>query len=162
MERLNRKVKAFTLAEMLVVLVISGIVISLTMLILSLVQKQLRIINTNNNKTTEIRLLERALWQDFNKHRLFYNNTKQQLHCISEIDTVLYTFTPSYVIRNTDTLNVPIFKTTTYLDGTTTTNNNNIDAIELQLSKEIADKTVFIYTSKDASFYLNEQIARAN
>ncbi len=154
MKLLNKKVKAFTLAEMLVVLVISGIVISLTMLILSLVQKQLKIIQTNNNKTTEIRLLERALWQDFNKHRLFYNNTKQQLHCISEIDTVLYTFKPSYIIRNTDTLNVPIFKTITYLDGTTTIN-NNIDAIELQLSKEIANKTIFIYTNKDASYYIN-------
>ncbi len=154
METLNKKVKAFTLAEMLVVLVISGIVISLTMLILSLVQKQLKIIQTNNNKTTEIRLLERALWQDFNKHRLFYNNTKQQLNCISEIDTVRYIFKTSYIIRNKDTLNIPIFKTTTYLDGTTT-KNNNIDALELQLSKEIADKTIFIYTNKDASYYIN-------
>jgi len=158
---LNKKVKAFTLAEMLVVLVISGIVISLTMLILSLVQKQLKAINTNNNKTTEIRLLERALWQDFNKHHLFYNNTKQQLHCISEIDTVLYTFKPGYIIRNTDTLNIPIFKTTTYLNGNSV-KEKHIDAIELQLSKEIADKSIFIYTSKDASFYLNEQIATAN
>ncbi|MCF6347004.1 MAG: type II secretion system GspH family protein [Flavobacteriaceae bacterium] len=151
---LNKKVKAFTLAEMLVVLVISGIVISLTMLILSLVQKQLKIIQTNNNQTTEIRLLERALWQDFNKHRLFYNNTKQQLHCISEIDTVLYTFKEDYIIRNKDTMNVPIFKTTTYLDGNPV-KEKHIDAIELQLSKEIADKKIFIYTSKDASYYIN-------
>ena len=73
MKAFNKKVTAFTIAEMLVVLVISGIVISLTMLILSLVQKQLSIINTNNEKTTEIQLLERVLWQDFNRHNLFFN-----------------------------------------------------------------------------------------
>jgi competence protein ComGC len=71
MKAFNKKVTAFTIAEMLVVLVISGIVISLTMLILSLVQKQLSIINTNNEKTTEIQLLERVLWQDFNRHNLY-------------------------------------------------------------------------------------------
>ena len=154
MGRLDRKVNAFTIAEMLVVLVISGIVISLTMLILSLVQKQLKAINTNNNQTTEIRLLERALWQDFNRHNLFFNAKQQQLHCISEIDTVQYTFKKEYTIRNADTLDVVVFKTTTYLDGATTTN-NNIDAIELQLSKEKADKTVFIYKIKDATYYIN-------
>ena len=154
MERLNRKVKAFTIAEMLVVLVISGIVISLTMLILSLVQKQLKAINTNNNQTTEIRFLERALWQDFNRYNLFFNTKQQQLNCISELDTVQYTFEKDYTIRNADTLDVVVFKTTTYLNGATTTN-NNIDAIELQLSKEKTDKAVFIYKIKDASYYVN-------
>jgi lipopolysaccharide export LptBFGC system permease protein LptF len=154
MKVLDKKVTAFTIAEMLVVLVISGIVIGLTMLILSLVQKQLRIINTNKKKTTEIRLLERILWQDFNKHSLFFNTKQQQLHCVSELDTVIYTFNNNHIIRNTDTLNVHIFNTIVYLDGVITTN-NNIDAIELQLSKEQPNKKVFIYKPKDGSFYIN-------
>jgi len=161
MKGLNKKINAFTIAELLVVLVISGIVISLTLLILNLVQKQLRIINNNNEQTTEIRLLERVLWQDFNRHNLFFNKKQQQLYCVSEIDTVQYTFKDTYTIRNTDTLNVAIFKTTTYLEGNTITS-KDIDAIELVVSKEIADKSIFIYTTKDASFYLNEQIATAN
>ncbi len=151
---LNKKITAFTIAEMLVVLVISGIVISLTMLILRLVQKQVKVINTANDQKTEIRLLERALWQDFNKHSLFYDSMKQQMQCISEIDTIHYTFKENYIIRNTDTLDIPVFKTMLYLDGNTVTN-NHIDAIELQLSKEMADKIIFIYKTKDASFYLN-------
>ena len=154
MNTLNKKVKAFTIAEMLVVLVISGIVISLTMLVLSLVQKQIRILKTNNNQTAEIRLLERALWQDFNRHRLFFNSKQQQLQCVSEIDTVNYTFKDKYTIRNADTLNVVVFKTTAYLEGNTVTD-TNIDAIELQLTKETTDKTVFIYKTKDASYYMN-------
>jgi len=154
MKVLNKKVKAFTIAEMLVVLVISGIVISLTMLVLSLVQKQISNINTNNDQAAEIRLLERALWQDFNTYRLFFNTNQQQLYCVSEIDTVNYTFKDRYTIRNTDTLDVAVFKTTAYLDGNIVTN-KNMDAIELQLTKEITGKTVFIYKTKDASYYMN-------
>ena len=161
MKALNKKINAFTIAELLVVLVISGIVISLTLLMLNLVQQQLRIINNNNEQTKEIRFLERVLWQDFNRYNLFFNKKQQQLHCVSEIDTVQYTFKDTYTIRNTDTLNVAIFKTTTYLDGNTVIG-KDIDAIELVVSKEIADKPIFIYTTKDASFYLNEQIATAN
>lgn len=154
MKALNKKITAFTIAEMLVVLVISGIVISLTMLILSLVQKQLSIINTNNEKTAEIQLLERVLWQDFNKNSLSFNKKKQELRCYSEIDTITYTFTTNYITRNADTLNVSIFNTVVYLDGAITTN-NNIDAIELKLSKEQPNKKVFIYKPKDASYYIN-------
>lgn len=154
MQVLNEKIKAFTIAEMLVVLVISGIVISLTMLVLSLVQKQLRIININNNKTTEIRLLERVLCQDFNRYSLFYDTKQQQLHCVSEVDTVNYRLKSNYIIRNKDTLDVVVFKTTTYLDGNAI-NNSRIDAIELQLSKDHPNKKLFIYKTKDASYYMN-------
>jgi len=154
MKALNKKVKAFTIAEVLVVLVISGIVLSLTLLILSLVQKQVITISQNYDRQAEIRLLERALWQDFNRHHLFFNTKQQQLQCISEIDTVNYRFKSNFVIRNADTLNVVVYKTTTYLDGDPVAN-HMIDAIELLLSKEIADQKLFIYKPKDASFYIN-------
>ena len=153
MRVLNKEVKAFTIAEMLVVLVISGIVISLTMLVLSLVQKQLKIINISNEGRVEVELLERTLWQDFNRHSLFFNTKDQRLQCVSVLDTVNYTFENEYVIRNLDTLKVPVVKTSTYLDGIAATN-NDLDAIELQLSKEIADKKLFIYKTKDATFYM--------
>jgi hypothetical protein len=51
-------------------------------------------------------------------------------------------------------LNVSVFNTIVYLDGATVTN-NNIDAIELKLSKEQPNKKVFIYKPKGASYYIN-------
>ena len=153
MRVLNKKVKAFTIAEMLVVLVISGIVISLTMLVLTLVQKQLNIINSNNERRVEVELLERTLSQDFNRHSLFFNIKDQRLQCVSAVDTVNYIFENEYVIRNLDTLKVPVVKIVTYLDGTVASN-NHLDAMEVQLSKEIKDKKLFIYKTNDALFYM--------
>ena len=152
---LSKKTKAFTIAEMLVVLVISGIIITITLLVLSLVQGQIRSIQAIYKKNTEIRLLERGLWQDFNKHRLFYNNFKQQLVCTSEKDTVVYTFYNEYITRNSDTLRVTVVEKILFLDGEVVTN-NNIDAMELQVSKEITDKKLFIFKWNDATQYMND------
>jgi len=154
MRMLNKKIKAFTIAELLVVLVISGIVISLSMLILNLVHKQISSIRTNTNTATEIRMLEKALLVDFNSHHLTYDVKQQQLYCISPIDSVYYKFTNEYVVRNVDTLQVPIYTTVSYLNGVSTTH-SDIDALELQLSKENSTKKLFIYTTKDVAFYLN-------
>jgi len=154
MRVLNKKIKAFTIAELVVVLVISGIVISLSMLILNLVQQQIRGIRNNTSAATEIRLLEKALLVDFNSHSLTYDVKQQQLQCLSPIDSVDYKFTNQYVVRNLDTLQVPIYTAIGYLNGANTVH-SDIDALELQLSKENATKKLFIYTTKDVAFYLN-------
>ncbi|WP_117885639.1 hypothetical protein [Aureibaculum luteum] len=156
MPPLNKKVKAFTIAEMLVVLVVSVIVIALAMIVLGMVQQQIRIVNNNYDKQTEIRLLERTLLNDFNKHQLYYNNNKKELTCISEIDTVNYIFSSDFIKRNNDTLSVPIIDVVVFLDGDVI-KNNEIDALELQLSKEIEEKTIFVSKTKDASYYLNKE-----
>ncbi|HHC81158.1 MAG TPA: type II secretion system protein [Flavobacteriia bacterium] len=152
---LTKKQRAFTIAEMLVVLVISAIAISIAMLVLGLVQTQIRSMSRNYNRQTQIRLLEKALWQDFNTHDPFYNPAKRQLQCISEKDTITYTFHTEYLLRNTDTLKIPIFKTISYLEGTVTTVTGQIDALEIQLKKEQPNKIVFINTVKDGAFYIN-------
>ena len=151
---LNKKIKAFTIAEMLVVLVISTIVIALAMTVLGLVQQQMKIISDNYDEQNEVRLLERTLLNDFNKHQLYYNNSKKELKCTSEIDTINYTFSSGFVQRNNDTLNVPIININVFLNGDVI-KSNQIDAIELQLSKEVTEKTIFVSKTKDASFYIN-------
>ena len=154
MTALNKKIKAFTISEMLVVLVISGIVVSLSLVVLNLVQKQMNSIKNNYTKNTEIRLLERALVQDFQRYNLVYASKNEQLMGLSIKDSVIYSFKENFVLRNADTINVSIFKSTLYLDGTIT-KENSIDAIELQLSKEFPEKKLFISKTKDASFYVN-------
>jgi len=154
MKKHTKKLKAFTIAELLVVLVISAIVISISMLTLNLIQKQLKTISSNYAQQTETRILERTLWQDFNRHRLFFNNKQQRLECISAKDTVTYIFSANHTIRNTDTLKIPIYKTTVYLEGIVTIT-NQLDAIELQLSTKQTHKKIFIATTKDGAFYMN-------
>lgn len=150
----TKKINAFTLAEMLVVLVISSIIITITILVLNLVQGQIRAIQTIYKNNIETRLLERALWQDFNRYQLYFNKSNEQLMGISEKDSVTYIFNQDYIIRNTDTIRVLLTMKTLFLDGNEV-NNNEIDAIELQLSKEIKNKKLFIFKRKDATHYLN-------
>lgn len=152
MQRLNKKLEAFTISEMLVVLVISGIVISLSLVVLTLVQKQIQSMNKNQEKQSELRLLERALWWDFNKYDLTY--TKQQLTCVSELDTVTYVFSQDHVLRNNDTLKINAHNVKVYLDGALT-NLSTIDAIELDISKTDQERTIFFYKTKDAAHFIN-------
>ncbi len=154
MKYLTKKNKAFTLAEMLVVLVITSIIITIALLVLNLVQSQLRNIQKNYTTNTEIRLLERGLWHDANTHNLFYNNKKGQLICTSVKDTVTYTFTKNFAVRNFDTIHVPITEKTVFLDGKKVTN-GIIDAIELHFLKDIKSKKSFIFKTNDALHYMN-------
>lgn len=151
----NKKLEAFTLAEMLVVLVITGILVTMALLVLNLVQKQTKSITSVYNDNTEIHLLERVLWQDVAKGNMQFQ--KQQLLCTSEIDTVSYVFKKDMVIRNTDTLWVSVKGIQIYLDGNTTTKNNVVDAIELELQHQM-NRSIFIYKTKDAAHYMNYEL----
>lgn len=151
---LNKKTKAFTIAEMLVVLVISSIIITITIMVLNLVQGQIRSIQTIYKTNTEIRLLKRGLWQDFNVHRIYFDNSKSQLLCASEKDTVIYVFHATYVTRNLDTINVNVFEKKVFLGGEEV-KNGSIDALEIHLSEEIKNKKLFIFKTNDAAHYIN-------
>jgi prepilin-type N-terminal cleavage/methylation domain-containing protein len=152
----NKKLEAFTLAEMLIVLVITGILVTMALLVLNLIQKQAKSVTTIYSNTTEIHLLERALWQDITKSNVEFQ--QQQLLCVSEIDTVSYVFKKDMVIRNTDTLWVSVKGIQTYLDGNTTTNNSVVDAIELELQQHQINRSIFIYKTKDAAHYMNYEL----
>lgn len=154
MQYLNKKIKAFTIAEMLVVLVISSIIITITILVLSLVQDQIKSIQTIYSTNVEIQLLERGLWQDFNNHKLFYESTNEQLICTSEKDTITYVFHKNFVTRNLDTIKTTIVEKRLFLDGEET-KKGSIDALELYLSKEIESKKLFIFKTNDATHYMN-------
>ncbi len=152
--QLNRKISSFTLSEMMVVLVISAIVISLAITVLNLVQQQISSINSNFRKNAEVRLLERTLYTDFNKHKLSYSSKDSLLICANPNDTVFYKFNHNYVLRNKDTLHVQIAQMTNYLDAQVV-KENTIDALSLTLSNEFQNKQLFIFKQKDAAFYMN-------
>ena len=73
---IDKKIKAFTLSEMLVVLVISSIVIAAAFLILTMVQKQFMVVQKNINNKQEINFFERLLWRDFNTYTINYQKKK--------------------------------------------------------------------------------------
>lgn len=150
-----KKIKAFTIAEMIVVLVLSSIVISIAIVVLNLVQKQVSGIQFNLEKQNEIQVLDKLLWHDFNKYELHYFSKEKILLCLNPLDTITYQFDKDFVLRNQDTLKVNLTETVFYLDAEKVVE-NTIDAIEIQFSEAFQNKTLFIYKTKDATYYLNK------
>lgn len=154
MKVLTKKIKAFTVAELLIVLVISSIVVGLSLTVLNLVQRQLVNIQNNYAKNTEVRLLERALHNDFYNYNLNLDANNKGLQAYHENDTINYQFKEQFLLRNTDTLSVAIYQIKAYLDGNQV-NSGPIDALELSLSKAGPEYRFFISKRKDATFYMN-------
>lgn len=149
-----KKIESFTLAEMMVVLVLSGIVISIAILVLSLVQNQIFGIKNNMQKKTELRLIERILWQDFNHSDLYFDSRKDVLYCISPSDTITYFFTENYVLRNLDTLAVEVESKIFFLNAEQI-KENTLDAMEIQFSNNYYEKELFITKKMSATYYMN-------
>lgn len=148
------KVKSFTLSELLVVMIITVIVVGITFGVLSLVQKQIRTIEKNFQKTTELSLLEQQLWQDFYQHnKVLYSEEK--LIMISDIDTIEYTFKSGYSLRNKDTIALKLTPAKTYYMGTEI-KSGYIDAISISADQEIPDYSIFVTAKKDAAHFINK------
>lgn len=149
-----RKIHAFTLSEMLVVLVISSIVISLAFVTLTLVQKQVSVIKNNFNERQEIQFLERILWHDFNSYSVEYHKQSDTFFLKNSIDSIQYVLNDTFVVRNNDTLAVSIKNKQLFLDGSQV-QDGIIDAIRLETNTNFRNNLVFVYKFKDASNYLN-------
>lgn len=152
---IDKKIKAFTLSEMLVVLVISSIVTAAAFLILTMVQKQFMVVQKNINNKQEINFFERLLWRDFNTYTINYQKKKDLLMLTNNIDSIQYSFFKEYTIREKDTFFVQITTKELFLDGNKVVN-GVIDAIKIKTNPLFGNKKIFIYTSKDATYYLNK------
>lgn len=150
----TKKVNAFTLSEMLIVLVIASIVISLTFVILNLVQKQVRSIQQNFSQRQHIQLLERLLWKDLNTYDAFYNAQQERLKLRNAVDSITYSFDSDFVVREKDTIPIAINNKLLFLNGIKTTN-GYIDAIEIITQQAYNTKNIMVYKQKDAAHYLN-------
>ena len=148
------KVKAFTLAEMLVVLVVASIVISMGFLVLNMVKKQVQVIQSNYNKKQEIQLFETTLSRDFNKRSVFYKEQSNLLLLKNTKDSITYTFLNNAIVREKDTFFLELTDKKVFLDGTVV-KEGTIDAMEINFSDQLANKQLFIHQVKDASYYLN-------
>jgi len=153
--KLNKKVTAFTLSEMIIVLILTSIVVGLAFSVLSLVQKHMLAIQKNFNQTTELNKLEQSLWLDFNRFpKIRFDPMEEQIKLISEMDSITYQFTEKNIIKGSDTFNIELASKTFYLDGKPN-NHGNIDALKLETSKSSKNQHLFIFKKNDATLYLD-------
>lgn len=151
----NSKIQAFTLSEMVVVLILTSIVVGLAFSVLTLVQKHMTGIQTNFIQKTEFNKLEQSLSIDFNRYSdITYDALENEIRFTNAMDSINYQFHEQYIIKTLDTFYIPIQNKTFFLNG----NNvevGNIDAIKLETSKIMQNQHLFIFKENDATPFFN-------
>lgn len=150
----DHKIAAFTLSEMLVVLILTAIVVGLAFSVLSLVQRHMTSIQNNFQQATELNKFETSLWIDFNRYNTIkYNGIENQMVFSSEIDSISYTFTKEYIVKTIDTFKVQLDNKTLFFNGNEI-QKGTIDALKLETSKTFQNQKLFIYKDNAASAYM--------
>ncbi len=153
MKGLQQKIKAFTLTEVMVVLVISAIVVGLAFSVLGIVQKNMSNIQGNYQYQSEIQSLEVALSIDFNTYSsAHWNSEKNQLTLSSPIQQKKYHFFNDSIVSNTTQYKTKVKSTTFYFEGEQVPS-GRIDAIKLIFDKTTDTHRVFVFKHNDPSIH---------
>ena len=153
--KLTSKIQAYTLSEMIVVLILTSIVVGMAFSVLTLVQKHMSGIQNNFNAITKFHLLEQSLTLDFNRFSdIRYDSVEDVLMFSSELDTKTYRFSQDYIIKERDTFMVPLTTKAFYFDGLSV-GKGTVDAIKLEASKTFQNKRLFIYKHNAANTFMN-------
>ncbi|WP_036384483.1 type II secretion system protein J [Muricauda sp. MAR_2010_75] len=155
MNKSAKKIKAFTLNEMLVVLLITSLVVGMAFSVLRLVQQQMDGLTHNYEKSTELNLLRQSLWIDFNQcDGVWFDATEQKFLFVNELKRVTYQFRDKYVIKERDTFFIPIDEKRIYFKGEGT-KSGEIDALDLRTSKEGGGR-IFVFKKNASTSYVNQ------
>lgn len=153
---MKNKLSSFTLAEMLVVLVIASIVISTGFVLLGIVKKQIAIVQRNFENKQNLYMFKTMLQRDLNSSIAYFDNSKGSLVMKRAKDSISYRFEKSYVLRNKDTISIELQEKIGWLDGNKVSS-GIIDAIELSLGRDFNNTRLFITSLKDAAHYINKE-----
>ncbi|WP_420603212.1 PulJ/GspJ family protein [Flagellimonas sp.] len=152
---LHKKLKALTLSEMLVVLLLTIIVVGLAFSILGLVQKQMFGIRDNYEKRTTDNLLRHGLWVDFNSHsQIEFSQKNSSILVGDELRGKLYGFYEGYITRDLDTFYTDLKVGKLYFRGEEVAE-GTIDALELSNGEKEDDKKIFVFKKNTAEDFMN-------
>lgn len=154
--RKTRKIKAFTLSEMIVVIVVTAIVVGLAFSVLNLVQTQMKSMAQHYAGSTQWQLLEQSLWIDFHRYRrITYHDEAQELRLQHELDSVSYVFYADKVVKGRDTFFISVKTKALYHRGQPV-QEGPVDALRLQPENYGEErKNLFVFKQNDASNTIN-------
>ena len=151
-----KKIKAFTLSEMIVVLLITTIVVGMAFSVLNLVQRQMNGIERNYEKNTELNLLRQSLWIDFNRNdRVFYDQKSGELSFINGLGKLNYLIGENLIVKDKDTFRLK-WETQKYYFANEEKSFGEIDAIDFRTTKEFGSQKLFVYKSNSSTSYMNK------
>lgn len=149
-----KKIQAFTLSEMIVVLILTSIVVGLAFSVLGLVQKHMLTIQGNYNKNLELNKLETSLWLDFNRYStISYDALEDRLVLKNELNSISYAFFENYILREQDTFSIQLENKQLYFDGILS-KTKSVDALKLKTTKVFQNQELFIFKQNDATAFM--------
>lgn len=151
-----KKIKAFTLNEMLVVLLITSIVIGMGFAVLRLVQQQMYGISGIYGRNTELNLLRQSLWIDFNQYDgIWYDELNDELLFANELKEVKYQWHKDFVIKVQDTFFFKTSEKTHFFNGEPK-ESGEIDALDFSTTQEDGGHRIVVYKKNSATSYINQ------
>lgn len=148
---MNKKIKSFTLSEMLVVLIITSIVVGIAFSVLNLVRRQVAKLQSETDKNIQYDVLKNRITFDFHKFNDICVLDNNQVLLKNEIDSSFYEFKDNLLIVKQDTL-VKNLKEVKFWRNKKEVNEGKIDAVNLVLEeKKDVFRSVFVYKNNDAT-----------
>lgn len=150
----KNKIKAFTLSEMLVVLLLTVIVVGLAFAILNLVQRQMLGIQKAYDNKTENNQLKQALWIDFNSYsQIQWISESGELKFDGELKQTAYSFKQGYILKDRDTFYTDLIIKELYFKGSKV-DEGSIDALELSISSNEGNAGLFFFKKNSAENFM--------
>lgn len=149
----KKTVNAFTLVEMVIVLIIASLIVALSFTVLDIVQRNLGNISKQFSVENNRILLQSRLEANFLKYgESYYDRNKEQIVFRSNIDSIIYRLNNDFLIMEDDTIDFKFQKIYFMYHGDSIAN-GGFDAIGT-IQKESAKK-IFCYRVNDSKAYLN-------
>ena len=152
----SKRIKAFTLNEMIVVLLITSIIVGMAFSVLNLVQRQMSGIGSIYDVKTETNKLRQSLWMDFYTYpNVFYEAKEERLYFGNELEMKFYELQENMLVTEKDTFRIQLESAAFYFDNLEVFL-GEIDAVRLQTGKEAGNRQIFVYKQNTATTYLNQ------
>jgi len=141
----SKKVQAFTLNEVLIVLVITSIVVAIAFSVLQLVTKQYNAINIRYEERTEVLKLQQRMFIDLDQsYNATWSSLEEQLIVYDHKESfVTYDIIGNVLMRDDDTLSTGISGATFFLKGDEV-EDGTIDGFEIE----------FIESGREIGFFV--------
>ncbi len=150
------KIKAFSLQEMMVVLVITTVVVGMAFAVLNLVQRQMGSIETIYAIKTDVNQLRQSLWIDFSRYSyVHFDNKNNELRFSNEMGERTYVVLNESSISN-ENLEIEIESIAFYFDNQQVLY-GEIDAISITTSKDTGHQEIFAFKENTPATYINQQ-----
>lgn len=149
------KIKAFSLQEMMVVLIITSIILGMAFAVLNLVQRQMEGIETIYAVKTDVNRIRQSLWIDFNRYSyILYDQKRKELRFSNEMGEKTYMLTNGNLFINENT-QVPFESIEFYFDNQAVVH-GEVDAISVKTSKETGHQEIFVFKENTPETYINQ------